>query len=125
MPAKYSKVLIVEDDPALLLSLATSFKSLGCEVLGAKNGEEALEIVSRQKVTAVLCDIQMPKMTGVQLLKALRERDIEVPVIMMTGFSELQEDEIGNLGGVVTLKKPFSREQIKELVDDYINLLEV
>lgn len=117
------QVLIVEDDREFLENLMMTLESFGCEVLSAANGQEALAVVEKMKPTAVLCDIQMPIMSGVQFLDVLRAKGIELPVIIMTGFSEHDDNEIFQRGGVVRLQKPITRKQLKEIVEGYINLL--
>ena len=123
MVKKSPRVLVVEDDQQLRDALKQSFTRFGCEVLTAANGEEALQILESRSVTAIVSDIQMPKMSGVELLNHLRDRGITIPVIMMTGYSHYEEEEINDLGAMVTLQKPFSRAQLKEIVDGYIKLL--
>lgn len=117
------RVLLVEDDPQLLDTLAQSLTALGCHVLTAGNGEEALKIIEDKSIIAVISDIQMPRMSGVQLLNELRIRGSNVPVIIMTGYSHYGEEEINELGAMATLQKPFNRSQLKEIVDGYIKLL--
>ena len=123
MEKESPRILLVEDDQQLRDALQKSFTIFGCEVLTASNGEEALRILESRSVTAIVSDIQMPKMSGVQLLNNLRDRGITIPVIMMTGFPHYEEDEMSDLGAMVTLQKPFTRTQLKEIVDGYIKLL--
>lgn len=123
MNNKTPRVLVVEDDPQLRNMLAQNFTMFGCEVLTAANGEEAMRVIEAKSITAIVSDIQMPKMNGVQLLNHLREKGITIPVIVMTGYSHYEEEQINDLGAMVTLQKPFTRAQLKEIVDGYIKLL--
>lgn len=123
MSNKSPRVLVVEDDPQLRDMLAQNFTHFGCEVFTAANGEEAMRVIDTKPITAIVSDIQMPKMNGVQLLTHLRDKGIAIPVIVMTGYSTYEEDHINDLGAMVTLQKPFTRAQLKEIVDGYIKLL--
>lgn len=123
MSNKTPRVLVVEDDPTLRDMLAQNFTMFGCEVMTAANGEEAMRVIESKSITAIVSDIQMPKMNGVQLLTHLRDKGITIPVIVMTGYSTYEEDDINDLGAMVTLQKPFTRAQLKEIVDGYIKLL--
>jgi DNA-binding NtrC family response regulator len=123
MSNKTPRVLVVEDDPQLRNMLAQNFTYFGCEVMTAANGEEAMRVIETKSITAIVSDIQMPKMNGVQLLNHLRDKGITIPVIVMTGYSIYEEDHINDLGAMVTLQKPFTRAQLKEIVDGYIKLL--
>jgi putative two-component system response regulator len=67
------RILIVDDDPMALAMLRHSLQKLGHEVLSAANGREALDIVRRSSVRLVICDWEMPEMSGVELCRALRD----------------------------------------------------
>ena len=78
-------ILVVDDshvDRRFVGMLAR--KSLGCRVIYAENGREALEIVARESPDTILTDLQMPEMDGLQLVKAIREKHSRIPVILMT-----------------------------------------
>ncbi len=79
-------VLIVDDVPAMAQQYAYDLKRLaGFEVLVARSGEEALEVLSREPVDCVILDLEMPGMDGFEVLRAMERRAIKVPVIVYTG----------------------------------------
>ena len=78
------KILIVEDEEGLLDGLAHNFRYEGYEVLTAKNGQEGLKMALKQKPDAVLLDIMLPEKDGFTVLKELRQRHREIPVLVMT-----------------------------------------
>src|SRR5712691_10883400 len=79
-------VLIVDDVPAMAQQYAYDLKRLaGFEVLVARSGEEALEVLSREPVDCVILDLEMPGMDGFEVLRALERRSLKVPVIVYTG----------------------------------------
>lgn len=88
------KILIVEDEPALLKALNIEILSQGYEVLSATNGEAALEVIRNETPQLILLDIIMPKMNGFQVLEAMQndERLKKIPVIMLSNLD--QEEDI-------------------------------
>ena len=78
-------VLVVDDEPELLRGVCRGLKLQGYSVTEARNGEEAVLHLSRRNFDVVLSDIVMPGMGGIQLLKEIRQHDLHVPVVLMTG----------------------------------------
>jgi YesN/AraC family two-component response regulator len=78
-------ILLAEDEPDLRMTLRDFLTMKGYEVLEARDGLEALELAQRHPVDVVLTDLRMPKLDGLELLKALRERDARIEVIVLTG----------------------------------------
>lgn len=79
------RVLVVDDEEALLRAIARTLEQRGFEVWAAPDGDTALRLLQEQRFDAVLTDIMMPGMTGISLLRAVRERDLEASVVLMTG----------------------------------------
>jgi two-component system response regulator MprA len=79
-----STVLVVDDDERLLKMLSRTLSYEGFEVLTAKDGEEALNRVWEHKSDVIVLDWMMPKMDGVDVLRALRDRGDDTPVLMLT-----------------------------------------
>lgn len=87
---KNKKILVIEDETALLNAMLDKLTREGFAALGAENGARGLETALREKPDAILLDLVMPEMTGVDVLKALRGGDEwgkNVPVIIMTNLS--------------------------------------
>jgi EAL domain-containing protein (putative c-di-GMP-specific phosphodiesterase class I)/CheY-like chemotaxis protein len=83
------RVLVVDDDPAILRAYACALVRQGAIVEMASSGREAAERVKAGGVDVVVSDIAMPGMTGIQLLDAMRAYDLDVPVILVTGEPDL------------------------------------
>ncbi|MFZ5966206.1 MAG: response regulator [Bacillota bacterium] len=116
------KVLIVEDDPMVAQINKRYVESIdGFEVREiAVNGEEALQIMKRIKIDLVIVDIYMPKLNGIDMLKAMRKSGIMADVIMVTAARETQQvDEALTLGAVDYLIKPFEYERLKNALESY------
>lgn len=96
------KILIVEDDEAILKSLVFQFKKNDFSVVAAKDGEEGLRLAKLEQPDVILLDIMMPKMDGMAMLKELRQTDEygqQVPIILLTNLSDTDKvAEAVNLG---------------------------
>jgi DNA-binding response OmpR family regulator len=82
------RVLVVDDEPAARELLQGFLEAKGYAVLTASDGEEALQKVREERPHLILLDVCMPKITGLEVLKRLREIDKEVGVIMVTAVNE-------------------------------------
>lgn len=117
------KVLLVEDDSMLQEVLKETLEGFGCAVMCSDNGYEAIKLIKKEQFDVIISDIKMPKMDGISLLETLKSMNVTVPVVMMTGYSQYNDQQVEYAGGVVLLEKPFSREKLKELFDEYMMLL--
>ncbi|MEF3131011.1 PAS domain S-box protein [Rhizobium sp. 268] len=105
-------VLVVDDDPLVLMNTVLLLEDLGMETIQASSAEEALAILgSGQLPDVVVTDHAMPKMTGARLCEEIRVRFPTLPVVLATGYAELPEGS-GEIGEVVRLSKPFSQKQL-------------
>jgi len=103
------RVLVVDDESAILHTLQILLRGEGFEVAVARTGREALERFAEFGPDVVLTDIRMPGMDGLELLAELRKQDPEVPVILMTAQASLQSAvQAVNQGAFYYLQKPFS-----------------
>ncbi|ACL61383.1 hybrid sensor histidine kinase/response regulator [Methylobacterium nodulans] len=103
-------VLVVDDDPLVLMNTSAMLEDLGHEVMEASSGEQALRILRRSgTIDLVITDQMMPGMTGLQLLEAIRSEHPRLPVILASGFSELPDSA---LTGLVRLSKPFEQAEL-------------
>ena len=116
------KVLIIEDDPMVAMineQYATknpNFVSAGI----FRNGKDALEFLSRNKVDLVVLDVYMPYMDGVETLKKIREKNIQTEVIMVTAANDTSTlEKTMNLGVVDYLVKPFALERFQIALEKF------
>ena len=108
------RVLIVEDEEGLLDGLAHNFRYEGYDVLTAKNGPEGLKLALKQKPDVVVLDIMLPEKDGFTVLKELRQRHRDIPVLVMTARNFEADVLKGfDLGADDYVTKPFG---IKELM---------
>ncbi|MFZ1083274.1 MAG: response regulator [Candidatus Kryptoniota bacterium] len=117
-------IMIVDDSETIRKFLAFALRALGFSVVSARDGMDALEKLSQNKVDLVITDLNMPNMDGFEFLKALREdREYsEVPIIILSSLSSDQEIEMGmRLGANSYLVKPFDQKRIQYEVAKYLN----
>jgi len=110
------KVLVVDDERAILDTVEILLRGEGFDAAIAQSGREAIERFDELTPDIVLTDIRMPGLTGLDLLEAVRERDPEVPVILMTAQASLQSAvKAVNQGAFYYLQKPFSNAELVAL----------
>ncbi len=117
------RILIVDDEPNIVMSLEYAFKKQDFEVYIARDGSEALEILKHQIPNVVLLDIMMPNVDGYQTLKHIKKTDSlkETKVIFLTAKNKASDIEKGlKLGADKYLTKPFS---VKKIVSETLELL--
>jgi DNA-binding NtrC family response regulator len=90
MQTRGARVLIVDDDPASRRLLEVRLRPLECDVATAGNGEQALSAIRKDLPDLVLLDLQMPRMGGIEVLRALRKEGINVPTIVITAHGSIE-----------------------------------
>jgi two-component system, chemotaxis family, chemotaxis protein CheY len=114
-------VLLVDDDVDLLENTAFMIKSTGCEVITAVDGLEAVEKYKEMKTSLVIMDIKMPKMDGYDAFFKIKQFDPEAKVILITAYNldEKKHLKAKSMNLISTISKPYTFEQIEELVSKY------
>lgn len=116
----YSTVLVVEDDSTLREALCDTLDLAGYDVAIAENGRAALEVMSTQEIGLVISDVQMKPMDGHALLKKIKSNHPELPVLLMTAHSNVQNAvEAMREGASDYLQKPFDASVLIEMVERY------
>ncbi len=106
-------ILIVDDEKNYPLILSAVLQEEGFEPLTAHSGEEALETIDHSDIDLVLTDMKMPKMDGIELLERIKEKDPELPVIMMTAHGTVEKAvEAMQKGAYNYILKPFDNERL-------------
>jgi two-component system KDP operon response regulator KdpE len=121
------KILVVDDDPEVMesISLGLSLHWRDVEVLGATDGEQALDLVEQQRPNLVLLDIGLPRKDGYQVLREIRDFS-DVPVIMLTARDEAMDKVKGlELGADDYVTKPFNHLELLARINALLRRLEM
>ena len=117
----FHPILLVDDDVTVRQALAESLELLNYQIQTAASGKEALEILATQQneIALVVSDMMMPGMGGMALFQALRQKNLDVPVILLSGHSLEKEMQTTQAHGIANwLLKPPSLEQLAQAVAD-------
>jgi DNA-binding response OmpR family regulator len=120
-----ARVLVVDDEPDVLLLCRVNLEHAGHEVLEASDGDQAIDIARRELPDAIVLDLMLPHVGGYQVLEALRSEDDtrEIPVCVLTAKAQL-EDRIRcwQEGASDFMTKPFSPVALTEVLDELISM---
>ena len=117
MAGKEQLILVVDDHPDNCFLLSSHLERNGFLVIAAENGLEGLKIVkSGASIVAVVTDVEMPIMDGLQLLSEIRRYDSALPVIVVSGRTDLSARVVCDLGAKYFFIKPFSFEELLERI---------
>ena len=114
------RLLLIDDDPNLILLVKDYLEFRGYEVLTADNGKEALNLLSQNLPDMIICDIMMPEMDGYALIENVRQdrRTSWIPVLFLSARGQSQDRIKGlNLGADVYMVKPFEPEELVAQVE--------
>ncbi len=112
MPHRKPLILVVDDDPGILKLVSANLDLEGYQVVTARDGKAAIEVVENQQPTLVVLDIMMPGIDGFQTCQGIREFS-EVPIIMLTAKGRAEDVIQGlNVGADDYVIKPFSTEEL-------------
>src|SRR3989442_7349063 len=112
-----TRLLLAEDDELRRRVFARAFRAEGFEVDVAADGEAALALIKEKRFDAILTDIAMPRLSGIDLLRAVREHDTDVPIVLMTGGPELATAlQAIEHGAFRYLVKPVELSELKSVV---------
>ena len=121
------RVLVVEDSHEALMVIKNMLQDYGInQVFTAKDGKQALEFLGEwdNLVDIILCDWNMPNITGLQLLQQLRTVDPDIPFLMITGVADMVSVlEAKSLGVTSYIRKPFSKDELLRKLQVVLRLL--
>ncbi|HYZ89875.1 MAG TPA: EAL domain-containing protein, partial [Myxococcales bacterium] len=122
-PSNHGRVLVVDDDPALSRIFADVLGAVGFAVELAADGRVALSLLEKGSFDALVCDLALPGIDGMGLLRAVRQRGLELPVIFVTGSPHLSTAmQAVEFGAFRYLLKPVDAEQLVEVVERAVRI---
>jgi DNA-binding response OmpR family regulator len=108
------RILVADDDMSMRMLLAGYLRRLGYEIVETESGEEAMQAALAQRFDCFIFDVTMPGMTGLELLRRLRERNLQTPALFLTGLDEIDDKVAGfEAGGDDYLAKPFEPRELE------------
>ncbi|MCM8812783.1 MAG: response regulator [Candidatus Omnitrophica bacterium] len=117
------QILIIDDEREIVRAMADFFSGKGYRVFTANDGVTALDIVEKKRPHLVFCDIRMPQMDGLQVLRRIRDIDRSIKVIMVTAFGTQEIiGEATRLGAVDFIRKPFTHDYLEQEVIKKVNV---
>jgi len=112
------KVLVVDDEPALLRALSRVLQAAGWQPTVCPTAAAALKILEHEGFAVVISDVDMPGLSGMELIKLLRGRQLDVPVVLMTGAPMLEGAiQAADTGAFMYLAKPIANKQLLEVIE--------
>lgn len=117
------KVLIADDELRLRKVIALYMSKCGYEIVEAGNGETAVELAKENKPDAIILDVMMPAMTGLEATKKLREMPefSKTPIVLLTANASEDDIKAGlEAGASKYVTKPFSPKELVETIDNFV-----
>ena len=115
-------ILIAEDDKNIAKLIKEIIERRGNTAVVTTDGEEAYKVFSSIKFDLIITDLRMPKMPGMDLIKMIREKNSDIPIIIITGYGSDETRALAKSYGVTTiLSKPCSIVDITEAIDGILN----
>ncbi len=120
-------ILLIDDEPNLFKMLKRPLRQHGHTIIEAHDGKEGWKIFTEaaNMFDVIITDIRMPVLDGLELLKRLREREYDIPVIVITGYEDIQASiEILRLGAFDFLLKPFEAQDLLDILTTLQEILD-
>jgi DNA-binding NtrC family response regulator len=111
------KVLLVDDEKEFIETLAERMQNRGMDVSSTTSAVDALKMAEEESYDAIILDLKMPEMDGIEVLAVLKEKHPELQVILLTGHATVQKGiEAMKLGAMDFLEKPFDIKVLSEKI---------
>ncbi|CAN5435987.1 hypothetical protein BH10BDE1_BH10BDE1_05540 [soil metagenome] len=116
-------LLLIDDEPDIIEIVFAMLKRPHLHLLLANSGAEALAVLEKRPVDAILSDIRMPEMSGVAMVQEVRNRGFATPIVLMSGFADYGEIlEALRVGVIDVVEKPFSKDRLVAAVKHAIEV---
>lgn len=122
-------LLIVDDEPDMVEFVADVAEEMGFACVSSGNGKECLDLFRSVNPAAIVLDVVMPDMDGIELLQALASQDCTAPIIAMSGYQKMYLDIMESLASqhntvvVGTLSKPFPGSELRRMLQQVLDAL--
>ena len=119
----YRPLILVAEDDDSNFKLIKAIIGKKCDILWAKNGEEIIKLFhdNHEKAEAILMDIKMPIMTGIEATVEIRKEDVKIPIIMQTAYAFNSDKELAmQAGASEVLVKPITLSVLRDCLSEYL-----
>jgi len=108
------RILLIDDEPSVLSALELLLDVLGYEVVGYPSGTAAIAQITDNCADCIICDLKMPQMSGIDVVRAVRAKGITLPFVLMSAHATEKDQELAKSAGVnAFLAKPFTPEDLQ------------
>ncbi len=122
MKKKSRKIIMVDDDEAILSVLSKALMILGYDVVIARSGEEALEKFKKEQFDILITDYMMPGLSGKELIAVVKKMKPDIPIIMITGYPLAYPPDVAKSEGIdAYLLKPFRINQLRDVISKLLS----
>lgn len=116
------RILVVDDEKNIRLTVTQALKSIGYEVAGAADGREALRQIEQQDFNLILLDLKMPGLDGIEVLKRVVKLRPDIRVIIISAYGTVDNAvEAIKLGAIDFVQKPFTPQELRDIVRSVLN----
>jgi DNA-binding response OmpR family regulator len=119
-PGVRPRVLVIEDDPSVRVSVCDMLESLGYETDDVEGGRQGVALLERHRYDLVITDLRMPSMSGWDVVNAVRERLPTMSIIMISGFTTEDDMRQAQAVGAPLLHKPFSVAELRRVIRELL-----
>ena len=117
------KILIVDDEPEIREIVGFGLSLEGYTVVEASGGKEAIEIIQKGGIDAIVSDVRMPRGDGISLAKELQKLEIDLPMILMTGYTSYDLSKVNEIGVREVFTKPFETNDLISVLEKTFQLV--
>ncbi len=114
------KILVIDDEAPIRNTIRLQLEGTDYDIVEAEDGQKAIEVLNNEnilEVVAIICDVRMPKVNGVEAVAYFRENYAGIPVVVLTGYPDVQlAVDFMKVGAVDYLVKPVEKEKLVEAV---------
>lgn len=119
------KIMIIDDEEEIRNTIRVQVQDTGYEIIEAKDGEEAIKLIGNENVLvldAIICDVRMPKINGVEAIAYFRKEYPSIPVIVLTGYPDVTlATEFMKEGAFDYLVKPVEKEKLVNVITSAVS----
>lgn len=120
-PQLSSTILVIDDEPSLVELSYTILSQVGYTVIGCNSAKEGLEIIETESIDAILCDIIMPEMDGIEFAEKLKSDKIEIPILFISGYNDQDTSRASDERMKNAIKKPYNSNELLSRMAELVN----